>query len=505
MILLKIAMLAVLDALGLYAVITLLANDYWPVAVVVAVVTLGLNWLYLSKRAIPLKFLAPGLILLLVFQLFLVAYSTVIAFTNYGFGHNSTKDDAILALEQRGWEQVPDSPVYQLAVLDQDTVIWFLLTDPDLIVTLGNDDTPLELVTDAETDDSGKAIGLDGFTTLAFGDILARQAEILETAVPVSEDPSDGVVRTSDGRTATEYQSVLVYDPEQDAMVNLSTGVVYPAREDGVFASDDGEVLLPGWRVFVGLENFARVIGSNLLESDMPAVFLWTFAFAFLVTFISFALGMFLALVFNDRRMRGRTAYRALVILPYAFPAFLSILVWGGMANVQFGFINEVLLGGAEIPWLRDPWWARFSVIFVAVWLTTPFKFLISTGALQSIPHELEEAAILDGAGKWQLFRWVRLPLLLVTLAPALIASFAVTFNGFNFVWLLTKGGPVNLASDINAGATDLLITLVYKIAFVNKLADFGLASAYTVIIFLIIGAVSVMAFRRTRRLEELA
>src|SRR4029079_4522652 len=105
-----------------------------------------------------------------------------------------------------------------------------------------------------------------------------------------------------------------------------------------------------------------------------------------------------------------RRLYRSVLIIPYAVPAFLSLLVWQGLLNDDFGAVNHIL--HAHIPWLLgSAWWARVSVIFVSMWLTFPYFFLVSMGALQSIPTELTEAARVDGGGPWQVFRKVEMPL----------------------------------------------------------------------------------------------
>ena len=138
--------------------------------------------------------------------------------------------------------------------------------------------------------------------------------------------------------------------------------------------------------------------------------------------------------------LRFRRIYQLLLVVPYALPGFLAVLIWGGLLNDDFGVVNNLL--HANIPWLFDPWWAKVSVIAVSVWLTVPYFLLISLGALQSIPGELVEAARVDGGGGWQIFRRVTLPLLLVVVAPLMIASFAVNFNSFVTIYLLTAGGP---------------------------------------------------------------
>ena len=170
----------------------------------------------------------------------------------------------------------------------------------------------------------------------------------------------------------------------------------------------------------------------------------------------------------------------------------------------SFGFINQVLLGGASIPWLTDPTLAKISILFVNLWLGFPYMFLVCTGALQSIPEELEEAATVDGAKPWAVFRLIKLPLLLVTVAPLLIASFAFNFNNFNLIYMLTGGGPRDPEAGVNVGATDILISMVYKVAFTGQTRDYGLASAFSIIIFILVAVIAVVSFKRTKALEEL-
>ncbi len=170
-----------------------------------------------------------------------------------------------------------------------------------------------------------------------------------------------------------------------------------------------------------------------------------------------FALGLFLAIVLNKPTLKLRRIQRALLVLPFAIPAFLCVLVWRGLLNDEFGAINQTL--GMDIPWLFDPTWARVSCILVNVWLGFPYFFLVNTAALQAIPAELQEAARVDGASSLQVFRRVTLPLLLVVTAPLLIASFAFNFNAFNNIFFLTGGGPYGVEQSI-AGSTDILISL---------------------------------------------
>lgn len=502
--LLKIAALAVVDALGIYVVSSLLVVGSWPIALAVAAVTLGLNVLYLGPWAVPAKYLAPGVLLLITFQLFLVVYSGYISFTNFGQGHIGSKQDAIAAITLSGRERVPDSPTYRLAILDRDGALSFLATDPNGVASFGDQASPLTVTTDAQFDDAGKAVGLPGYRTLKFQEILSRQTEVLAMSVPVSANVNDGVLRTPDGLNAYLYRPILVYSEAVDAMVNTVTGAVYPDNGLGAFESADGKTLDPGWQAVTGLDNYGRVLQEITANGQLTGVVVWNFAFAFISVLTAFSLGTFLALVFNDPRLRGRRLYRAMLILPFAFPTFLTIQIWSAMLNPQYGLINQVLFGGASIPWLQDPWLARFSVLVVSLWLEFPWWFLVATGALQGIPRDLEEAATIDGSGKWQLFRSVRLPLLLVTLAPLTISAFAFAFNNFNLIWLLNKGGPFSVESGFGGGATDILLTVTYKLAFFNTVKQYGLASALAIVIFMIVAGISIFSFRRTKQFEEI-
>jgi arabinogalactan oligomer/maltooligosaccharide transport system permease protein len=172
------------------------------------------------------------------------------------------------------------------------------------------------------------------------------------------------------------------------------------------------------------------------------------------------------------------------------------------LLNDEFGIVNQTL--HTDIPWLFDPTWAKVSCILVNVWLGFPYWFLVCTGALLAVPDELTEAARVDGAGPFQVFRKVTLPLLLVATAPLLIASFAFNFNNFNNIYFLTGGGPYEVSQTV-AGSTDILISYTYKIAFQGGSgAQYGLAAAVSIFIFFIVAGISALSFWRTRALEEI-
>jgi len=502
----KILLLGLFDAFSLSLIFAMAGLHLWGPLVATIIITLLINWIYLGKsRRLPGKYLTPGVVFLLVFQIFVVFFSGYIAFTNYGDGHNSTKADAIGVITVAAQKRVSDSPTYAVNILQKDGKFFFLITDPDGKMSVGSSTDPLTEVKNPQRDSAGKANGLPGYDTLTLDRVLAAQEAITAIAVPLTADPADGTLRTDDASSAYLYKSDLSYNQKADTFTDGS-GAVYRDDGKGEFATANGtKKLSPGWKIDVGFENFANAFTNPQLRGPLLRVAIWTFVFALASVALTFALGLFLALVLNHPTLRGKKIYRVLVILPYAFPVYLSGLVWAGLLNPQFGFVNQVLFGGAQIPWLTAPLLAQFSVILVNVWLGYPYMFLVCTGALQSLPEELNEAARVDGASPWRALRSIKLPLLLVSIAPLLIASFAFNFNNFNVIYMLTRGWPRFSDTTFDIGSTDLLITMVYKVAFGSGGArDYGLASALSIVIFLLIATISVIAFRRTKALEDI-
>ncbi|WP_129784439.1 ABC transporter permease subunit [Promicromonospora panici] len=504
--LVKLALIALVDALGVYAVLAAWGAGSWGILAAMVALLLVANWAYFSKRALPLKYILPGLAFLLVYQVYVVAYTGYVAFTNYGDGHNSTKEQAIEALLVQNERRVEGSPSSPLTVVADGDELGFALGSPDGAMQVGTADQPLEPAPDATVED-GRVTALPGYTVLTYAEVLESQQEVTDLRVPVSDDPTDGSIRTQDARTGYVFTSTLTYDAPSDTMTDTATGVTYTPNDDGQFEAADGSTLPVGWRVLVGLDNFVTAFGDDRYAGPFGKILLWTFAFAVVSVASTFLLGLFLAIAFNDARLRGRRIYRTLVILPYAIPGFLAALLWSGLLNRSYGFVNEVLLGGAQIPWLTDPVLAKLAVLGVNLWLGFPYMFLICTGALQSLPGDVLEAARIDGAGRWRTWRSITLPLLLVATAPLLISSFAFNFNNFTLIYMLTGGGPRFDDASVPLGHTDILISMVYSVSGLDGTAakDYGLASALSIVIFVVVATISALAFRRTRSLEEIA
>ena len=471
------------------------------------VLLLAANWIYFSKRTLPLKYLFPGLVFLFVYQIFTMGYTGYVAFTNYGSGHAGSMQQAIDAAMIQDERRVEDSPSYPLVVVEQDGDLGFAITDGEE-VRVGTAEEPLETVEGAVVGDRGQATEVPGWDVVPRARVLSDrqlQNDVVALRVPVSDDAEDGSIRTREGSTGAIYRSTLTWDEDAQTLTNTATGLVYSPNDRGQFEAPDGSRLQTGWYVGVGFENFVRAVTDTGYAKPLLRITVWTFAFSILTVLSSFFVGLIFALIFNDPRIKGLKVWRTLFILPYAFPAFLSALLWRGMLNAEFGVVNEWFFFGATISWLGDPWLARLSILLVNLWLSYPYWFLVCTGALQSLPGDVMESAKLDGAGPVQRFRHITLPLLMVSTAPLAIASFAFNFNNFTIIYMLTGGGPRFTDASVPLGATDILISAIYQISGIaGGRADYGLASALSIIVFIVIGVISALAFRQTRKLEEI-
>jgi ABC-type sugar transport system permease subunit len=496
----KIALLAVVNALALWAVTVLAQEEKWVAIVVLVATTVGIDLAYAARRALPLKFLIPGLLLLLAFQVIPIVYTIQVAFTKYATGHILSKNEAVAAIKTNSLSPPPSGKSYLMApARDAEGKLVLLLAEEDSGATFVGTRDKLEPLPKTDV-----TVGVDGITA-ASGYKLVQGNELftLDKELSTYTIPTGGAaaIRPEGLDSALELQPSLRYDTQNDRFVRIADGVVFNDNDKGSYVAANGEELEPGWKASVGFDNFSRIIHNPLIRDPFLRVFVWTFAFAALTVFLSFAVGLLLAITLDKPGMRLQKLYRTLLILPYAVPGFLSLLVWQGLLNDDFGVVNRIL--HTDIPWLFDGTWAKVSLIMVSLWLTFPYFFLVSLGALQSIPPELKEAARVDGGGPWQVFRKVVLPLLLVVVAPLMIASFAFNFNNFGNIYLLTGGGPAS-NDQTTAGATDILITYTYKIAFASgKGNDYGLASAISLIIFFIIATISTLAFWKTKALEN--
>lgn len=253
---------------------------------------------------------------------------------------------------------------------------------------------------------------------------------------------------------------------------------------------------------WVGFDTFAKIFTVDIWRSTFFSVLGWTVIWTLVASTLQVALGIFMAVLVNQKDLRFKKFYRTVLVLPWAVPGFVTILIFAGLFNDSFGAINNDILamvGIDAIPWLTDENWSKVALILMQGWLGFPFIFLVTTGVLQSIPDDLYEAARIDGASIFAQFRNITMPMILIATAPVIITQFTFNFNNFNIIYLFNGGGPAVPGS--TAGGTDILVSWIYKLTLQSS--QYSLAAALTILLSVFVIAIALWQFRRTDAFKE--
>lgn len=253
---------------------------------------------------------------------------------------------------------------------------------------------------------------------------------------------------------------------------------------------------------WVGLRNFFNIFRLDLWRSTFFDVLQWTVVWTLIATTLQCAVGVLLAILVNQKDLRCKALIRTILILPWAVPGFVTILVFAGMFNETFGVINNGILaffGIAPKAWMTDPFWTKTALILMQTWLGFPFVFAMTTGVLQAIPDDLYEAATIDGASTWQKLRTITLPLVLYSIAPIIITQYTFNFNNFNIIYLFNNGGPAVIGS--NAGGTDILVSWIYKLTMSSS--QYAIAASITILLSIFVVGIALWQFRTTNSFKQ--
>lgn len=445
-------------------------------------------WVYASRATVAWKYLLPGVLGMLAFAAFPLLYTVQIGFTNYSSNHLLAEDRArAYLLDQSTVDEAHVRPY----TLHAEGARWRLKLGDDLVspplALDGRDAQPVPMQPLAGP--LGAAADLRG--TIARRDALrALQLKLADGSV----------LRYAGVREFGPIEAVWEALPE-GALKQRASGAVYvPDRETGYFQTAQGEAMQPGFKVGIGFANYARMLFDADFRGPFVAIFAWTVGLSALTVFFATAIGMALAVLLNWEALPGRTLYRTLLFLPYAVPGFISILVWKGLFNQNFGEINAILdaLFGIRPAWFADPWLARTMILVVNVWLGYPYIMVLCTGLLKSIPADLYEASALAGASPLTNFLRITAPQIVRPLTPLLISAFAFNFNNFVLIALLTDGRPDFLNTKLPAGTTDILVSYTYRIAFTDAGQNFGLAAAISTLIFAMVALMALLQLKLT-------
>lgn len=248
---------------------------------------------------------------------------------------------------------------------------------------------------------------------------------------------------------------------------------------------------------WVGLETFGKIFTVDIWRSTFFDVLGWTVIWTLIASTLQVGLGIFLAVLVDQKDVKFKRVIRTILVLPWAVPGFVTILIFAGLFNDSFGAINNDILsfiGMSPIPWMTNASWTRIALLLMQGWLGFPYVFIVTTGVLQSIPEDLYEAATIDGATALDKFRRITFPLILTAMAPIIITQYTFNFNNFNIIYLFNGGGPAVPGS--TAGGTDILVSWIYKLTMQSS--QYSLAAALTILLSVFVIGIALWQFRRT-------
>lgn len=491
---------------GLLWLITKLLNDgLYPLASVLSAIAVFIAMVFLKPRFTPWRWLAVGISLSMLFTIYPILYTFNISLSNMSSGHLMTKQQAIARIEQLqfipensekfSWTAYrADDGTYALWLKSKDGSTTFFAQPGIAAQTLTAGQNGIGAL-----DEDGFPATIAGYERLQRKEAITLLTELstIEFGLP----PTTFKIKSL--KEANESAQLYQYDSKQDVVINQQTGEIFRPVE-GTFTSDAGEEIIPGWTVNIGLEHYQYFLGNEGFRQPLSKILLWNIAFTFFSVFFSFAIGLVASIMFED--LPGKRIIRSLLIIPWPIPVLVSVLIWRNMLHPDMGFIAPILeaIFGSSPDWFTSTFWTRFGVILVNVWLSYPYFYVITAGALRAIPEEIYSAAVVDGANPWQKFQYITFPLLMQILTPLIVASLTFNFNNFNVIYIFNYGLPAMADTIVPMGTSDILVSFVYRLAFVSSnVADFGLAGAITVLLFLLISLMVIFQIRVGKMFKE--
>ncbi|KMK51154.1 maltose transporter membrane protein [[Actinobacillus] muris] len=502
----KRVLVGLLYLIAFYLVFTIyLQGEILFALVTLVLVTAGI-YVFSSQKAYRWRYLFPGVSAIGIFVVFPLLCTVVIAFTNYSGSNQLSFERVVSQLKSQTYFsgerfdfKLLDNGQGQHQMALQNTHLQKIYLSDPLVLS--------DLATDIKVAEVAELPSLP----VAPLKVITQNRQALQNANVVL--PSEERLTMSSLRQFSQQSARYHFDETTEILTNQETGERYqPNNYIGFFQQIDeqgqfsAKRLEPGYTVGVGWQNFIKILTDEGVQKPFIQIFIWTVIFALLTVVFTTLLGMIFASLVQWEALKGKAAYRLLLILPYAVPGFISILVFKGLFNQSFGEINLILdtLFGIRPEWFNDPFLAKMMLLIVNTWLGYPYMMIVCMGLLKAIPQDLYEASAIDGASVWQNFIKITMPMLIKPLMPLMIASFAFNFNNFVLIQLLTQGRPAMIGTSTPAGHTDLLVSYTYRIAFEGSGSqDFGLAAAIAVIIFLLVSGLALFQIRLTKLQQD--
>ncbi|RTQ99903.1 maltose ABC transporter permease MalF [Halomonas nitroreducens] len=490
------ALTALLVLATLWLVMAFHLRGQWMFALLFLVLGASLAIVFGKRELMSHRYIYPALAGMGVFVIFPLVYTIGISFSNYSSSNLLSEERVRVQFLDQTYQAEGQAFDFQLIREGKRTRLYLEAEVAGEVRRLVS--RPLALAVDGQPLTVEPARAIPPGEVLGIREVIARR-DTLEALALVT--PAGTELQLAGLRSFAPILPRFAENPD-GSLTDLRDGTTLtPNHETGFFVTEDGERLTPGWPVAVGLDNYTKIFTDPDIRGPFLQIFVWTFVFAGLTVVFTLAVGFFLATLLQWDQLRGKAIYRTLLILPYAVPAFISILIFKGMFNQNYGEINLILenLFGISPDWFTDPAMARTMLLIVNTWLGYPYMLLLCMGLIQSIPRDLFEASAVDGGGPLTNMVRITLPLILKPLTPLLIAAFAFNFNNFVLITLLTGGSPDILGASTPAGTTDLLVSYTYRIAFQDAGQNFGLAAAIATLIFLLVVGLSVLNLRLSK------
>ena len=459
-------------------------------------------YVYGTARSVAWKYLFPGVAGMLVFVAFPLVYTVQIGFTNYSSSNLLEEDRARQYLlyqsdadeaRARPFTLHVDGGALRLKLMPEEGSAGPVLVSPPLNPTAAAPREPVPMQPAGD-----RPLG----PVLSLREVIQQRGLLQPLQLSL---PGGALIRYIGLREFGPIDPLWKAGAE-GAITQISTATTFaPNRNTGFFESASGERLQPGFKVSIGLANYARMLLDADFRGPFISIFIWTVMFAGLTVLLSTALGMTLAVLLEWQSLKGRALYRTLLFLPYAVPGFISILVFKGLFNQNFGEINAILnaLFGIRPAWFADPTLAKTMILIVNTWLGYPYIMILCTGLIKAIPADLYEASAIAGAKPLTNFFKITVPLIAKPLTPLLISAFAFNFNNFVLISLLTDGRPDFLNTKLPAGTTDILVSYTYRIAFTDSGQNFGLAAAISTLIFVMVAIMALVQLKLVQRKDS--
>lgn len=502
-------LLATSILLGLYLVFILYSTGQTLFAAVFLAVLALLGFVYTSPRAYAYRYLFPGLAATVVFVIFPLIYTIAIGFTNYSSKNLLTFERATQVLLD---ETQPATSAPFAMTLHADGKEFRVKLERSGSTIDGKESDkeshkesyytpPLALRT-------AEALKIDAIQMnkaapnlgepLSLREVIANQAKLKLLTIKL---PNQNEVKMTGLREFSTLSKVYAKLDNGSLRMLATNEIITPNFKTGFYERSNGSKLEPGFKVYVGFDNFKNIFTNQAIRGPFLRIFGWTVVFAATTVLTTVSLGMVLAVLLNWEALRFRGFYRTMLFMAYAVPGFISILVFKGLFNQNYGEINMILdaLFGIKPAWSSETGLARTMLLIVNTWLGYPYMMVLCMGLIKAIPADLYEASALAGAGPLTNFFQITLPLIIKPLMPLMLATFAFNFNNFVLIELLTKGGPDMLDAALPAGTTDLLVSYTVRIAFSDSGQNFGMGAAISTLIFILVAVLSLINMRMTR------